>query len=560
VVVVDDDPSVRLEIFFDTDRFEVVRFFDCESALGEMQRRRQAGDNGPCFAFVDIVLPLHPRDGEMDPRAGLGLMEELRHLRPGIFLIPITGKGWGTETAAKRGILDEARTIGIWEYISKPVTRNEVLAVVERALRQSEPESPASPAAGLKRYAVRFGDGDMRYIVSRDKQMQDSVLGRIAMDGPTGTPVLIYGETGTGKELVARAIHQASGRQRFLSVNCAAIPDSLIESELFGHERGAFSGAEARRIGKFELADRGTIFLDEVGDLSAPAQAKLLRVLQEKEFERLGSTTTIRVDARVVAATNQDLEGMIREGRFREDLYYRLEGTVIRIPPLRERRDDIPLIALYYLELLNERHSCGCRFADEALANMADYRWPGNVRELENVVSYGFARCGRSLIAGADLPARVTARHAGEGFQAAVLDLARHIVADPLLSLGVANILIAQEVFQRCSGKAEAACKALGISPNTLNKYRRSMDEVSDALAAAGFDEERAARKLPDFGSASFLRRRVRAFLLGMSDSDLVLWQEQNGRSHEWLAYMRWVRSQPADEEPASEAAREPRG
>jgi DNA-binding NtrC family response regulator len=551
VLVVDDDPTVRLETFFDSDRFEVVRCFDCETAIDEMLQRPEAGEAGACFAFVDIVLPIRQDDSEMDPRAGLGLMQELKRLQPGIFLVPITGKGWGTETASKRGILDEARTIGIWEYISKPVTRNEVLAVVERAIRQLEPEARTGKDGGLKRYAVSFGGGEVRYIVSGDKVMQDEVIGRIAMEGPSGTPVLIYGETGTGKELVARAIHQASGRRRFLSVNCAAIPDSLIESELFGHERGAFSGAEGKRTGKFELADGGTLFLDEVGDLSLPAQAKLLRVLQEQEFERLGGTETIKVDARVVAATNQDLEAMIREGRFREDLYYRLEGIVIRIPPLRERRDDVPLIARYYLEILNEKHSVGCRFAADAFEQLAGYDWPGNVRELQNAVNYAFSKCGRSLITGEDLPPKIASRDDGRDMRSAVSDIAREIVADSLLSLSVANMLIVQEVHRRCNGRSEAACKALGISANTLNKYRRSMNEVSEALIAAGFDEDRAARSLPDFGSAAFLRRRVRAFLFGMTDPELVRHQERKGYSHRWLDYMRWVRSLPTEDDPS---------
>jgi DNA-binding NtrC family response regulator len=551
VLVVDDDPAVRIEAFFDPERFEVLRCFDCETAVERLPAHQDEPGARPCFAFVDIVLPIRRGNAEMDPRAGLGLMRELGRLWPGIFLVPITGKGWGTETATKRGILDEARAIGIWEYISKPVTRNEVLAVVERALRQQAPAELAEADCGLKRYAVSFDAGEPRFIVSGDKVMQDEVIGRIAMEGPSGTPVLIFGETGTGKELVARAVHQASARRRFLSVNCAAIPDALIESELFGHERGAFSGADGRKAGKFELADGGTIFLDEVGDLSLPAQAKLLRVLQEQEFERVGGTETIRVDVRVVAATNQDLDGMIRQGRFREDLYYRLEGIVIRIPPLRERRDDIPLIARYYLELLNAKHSADCRFAEGALARLLTYHWPGNVRELQNMVNDAFWRGSRSLITAEDLPAKIAARDARQDLRPVIAELARGVVTDPLLSLGVANILIAQEVYRQSAGASEASCKALGISPNTLNKYRRSMDEVSQELIAAGFDEDRAAARLPDFGSATFLRRRIRAFLFAMSDAELVEHQEERGYSGQWLAYMRWVRCLPAEEDGA---------
>jgi len=215
------------------------------------------------------------------------------------------------------------------------------------------------------------------------------ILERVAMVAPSPTSVLILGESGTGKELIANAIHQGSGRvdRRFIKVNCAALPETLLESELFGHERGAFTGAVARRPGRFELADGGTIFLDEIGEMTFATQAKLLRVLQEREFEPLGSTKTVKVDIRIVAASNRILEEEVKRGAFREDLFYRLNVVPIELPPLRERREDIPLLIDHFLKIYNERNVRNLQgFHPRALDALMRYAWPGNIRELENVV------------------------------------------------------------------------------------------------------------------------------------------------------------------------------
>jgi transcriptional regulator with GAF, ATPase, and Fis domain len=228
--------------------------------------------------------------------------------------------------------------------------------------------------------------------------------------------VLIQGESGTGKELIANGIHHGSPRRSrpFIKVNCAALPETLLESELFGYERGAFTGAVARKEGRFELADGGTLFLDEIGDLSPATQAKLLRVLQEGEFERLGGTRTLRVDVRLVAATHTDLAALVQDRRFREDLFYRLNVITIRIPPLRDRREDIPLLAQHFLRRFAAKNAKGIAgFTDEALDLLETYAWPGNVRELENVIERAVVLTRSSMISPADLPETLAAKLLG---------------------------------------------------------------------------------------------------------------------------------------------------
>jgi two-component system nitrogen regulation response regulator NtrX len=232
------------------------------------------------------------------------------------------------------------------------------------------------------------------------------VLEAVRRAAPTDATVLLLGESGVGKELVARAIHRNSRRaaQRFIQVNCAAIPEELIESELFGHEKGSFTGATEKQIGKFEQADRGTIFLDEVGDMSQKTQAKVLRVLQEQEVERLGSARTIKVDVRVIAATNKNLEDAIQRGEFREDLFFRLNVIPVVVPPLRERREDIPLLAEHFARRLSEEHNVRRRFDPRALEALQHYRWRGNIRELRNAVERMVIMTDREVIGVGDLP------------------------------------------------------------------------------------------------------------------------------------------------------------
>jgi DNA-binding NtrC family response regulator len=317
----------------------------------------------------DVVLT----DVKMPGMDGLALLSEMRARGHAMPVVMMSGHGT-IETAV------EAVRLGALDFIEKPVGTERLLVTLENAVRfarlegeRAELAAELSPSGGL------VGDGPAM-------QKLKAVIEKAA---PSEGRVLIAGENGTGKELVARAIHEGSGRRGgpFVKLNCAAVPAELIESELFGHEKGAFTGAVGARKGKFELADGGTLFLDEVGDMPASMQAKLLRVLQEGELERVGGTETLRVDVRVIAATNRDLDEMIEGGSFREDLYYRLNVVPIRTPPLRSRREDIPdLVARFLAEAASRNHRRGMALADGALDLLARHAWPGNVRELRNVV------------------------------------------------------------------------------------------------------------------------------------------------------------------------------
>jgi nitrogen regulation protein NR(I) len=330
------------------------------------------GDDGLARALhepFDVVLT----DLRLPGLGGLDLVRQLREAQPRLPVVMMTAHGT-IETAI------ETTKLGAYDYLQKPFEMEELLALLRKA----------TEAGRLMREPIAIADASASRtaLVGQSRVMQEiwKDIGRIAARPVT---VLIRGETGTGKELIARALYQHSDRAKaaFIAVNCAAIPENLLESELFGHERGAFTGADQRRIGRFEQAHRGTLFLDEIGDLSAGTQAKLLRVLQEKSIHRVGGNEIIPVDARVIAATHRDLETMIREGKFREDLFYRLSVATIRLPPLRERRDDIPALVEHFLR------KCAAEFdlqpvslAPGALGLLQAEMWPGNIRELENTI------------------------------------------------------------------------------------------------------------------------------------------------------------------------------
>ncbi|MBI4590676.1 MAG: sigma-54-dependent Fis family transcriptional regulator, partial [Candidatus Rokubacteria bacterium] len=290
------------------------------------------------------------------------------------------------------------------------------------------------------------------------------VLALVKQVAPSASSVLIQGESGTGKELVARALHEGSPRRgrSFIRVNCAALPETLLESELFGYERGAFTGALTRKEGRFELADGGTLLLDEVGDLTAVTQAKLLRVLQEGEFERLGATKTLKVDVRILAATNRDLALLVKDGRFREDLYYRLNVITIEVPPLRERVEDIPLLAQHFLRVhAAKNHRAIEGFTEAALALLRAYPWPGNVRELEHAVERAVVLARGSLIDLADLPPAVS--------QA---EPVTRVVPIPLgMPLDEVEQRLIEETLSFTKGNKELAAKLLGIASRTI--YRK---------------------------------------------------------------------------------------
>ena len=369
LLIVDDDEKIlfAFQTMFKKDGYDTVVARDGKEALEKVESSR------PDAVIMDITMP------KVD---GLHALQAMRERNAAIPVVLITGFGT-MQTAIK------AMQMGAFEYLTKPLDVVTVREVVRRALSSSMPgKAPGQDQVSFNTQTVN------RYeFVGRTPQIQGvyKLIGSISTT-PNHTSVLILGESGTGKELVARAIHANSpaAHEPFIAINCAALPDTLLESELFGYEKGTFTGAAERRLGKFEIAARGTIFLDEIGNLTSQLQQKLLRVLQEREFERLGGNETRRVEARFIAATNQDLMTAVREKLFREDLFFRLNVATIRLAPLRERADDIPLLAQHFLRKYNEQLKKRVRsICDESMSMLRSYSYPGNVRELENIIERG---------------------------------------------------------------------------------------------------------------------------------------------------------------------------
>ncbi len=359
ILIVDDDPNTLAQLAraFRMEGLEAVVADSAEKALERL--RAETLD----AVVSDVVMP---------GANGLELLEAIRRERPDLPVVMISGQA--TIEMAVR-----ATRSGAVDFLEKPVSAQKLMVTVENAVRLRRLEEENRE---LRR---QVGDGELLF---RSAAMQ-RVASQIEMVAGTESAVCILGETGVGKELVARAIHRASSRRDgpFVKLNCAAVPAELIESELFGHEKGSFTGAISRHIGKFEAAARGTLFLDEIGDMPAPMQAKLLRVLQEREFERIGSNRVMTADVRVIAATNKDLRRLISAGQFREDLFHRIYVFPIAVPPLCERREDVPLLAEHFArEIAQQNNWKDARIAPEALEKLARYGWPGNVRELRNVV------------------------------------------------------------------------------------------------------------------------------------------------------------------------------
>ncbi|MBI3621823.1 MAG: sigma-54-dependent Fis family transcriptional regulator [Nitrospirae bacterium] len=363
VLIVDDEPVQAgiLGEILTHEGFDVTTHTQPAQALALAQR--QSFD----LVICDLKMP------GMD---GVELLRELRKIHPDLTVIIMTAYGT-IETAVN------AMRHGAFDYVTKPFSKEELLIAVQRAMKHLELSREnvyLREELGLRLAAST--------LIGRSEVMRKiyKMMAKIAQDDKA--TVLIDGETGTGKELVARIIHQMSPRREapFIAVNCAAIPDSIMESEFFGYEKGAFTGATGAKAGRFELADRGTLFLDEVAELTAEIQGKLLRVLQSKEFERLGGTRTHRVDVRILAATNKPLRDEVRAGRFREDLYYRLNIVPLTLPPLRERKEDIPLLADYFLEKFHTEGKRRMTLSPDAVALLTQYDYPGNVRELENLL------------------------------------------------------------------------------------------------------------------------------------------------------------------------------
>ncbi len=387
ILIVDDEKAIQTTLrgVLEDEGYRVSAVGSGPEAIARVQ------DEAPDLVFLDIWMP------GMD---GLEALAEVKRLRPESAVVMISGHGT-IETAVK------ATKLGAYDFIEKPLSLEKTLLTATRALEHSRLERE---------------NRDLRERLERSQEIVgkslliDELRTQIATAAPTNGRVLIHGENGSGKELVARAIHALSARRDgpFVEVNCAAIPEELIESELFGHERGAFTGAVARRRGKFELADQGTIFLDEVGDMSLKTQAKVLRVLEEQAFERVGGKETIRVDVRVLAASNQNLREQIAAGRFRDDLFYRLSVIPIEVPALRQRKEDVPLLVEHFIKLFSGENGKRLKtISVEALAYFLSYDWPGNVRELRNMVERLVIMAPHDVISPEDLPPPLRPREAG---------------------------------------------------------------------------------------------------------------------------------------------------
>jgi len=439
VLVVDDDPGVR-ESFRLTleDHYDVIDVPDGPDALDAVRA-----------SHVDLVL-LDIRLPEMD---GIEVLERLKAIDEGIEVILVTAvKTVRTAVAAMK--------LGAFDYLTKPFEEDELLAVIARALEKRALEREVTFLRGELARARDFDE-----IVGQHPAMQ-KIYRLIAQVARTTTTVLITGESGTGKELVARAIHRQGPRRdrSFVAVNPAAIAESLIESELFGHERGAFTGAHQRKLGRFELAQGGTLFLDEIATLKEELQIKLLRVLQEREIERVGGTHPIKIDVRIIAATNADLKDAVARGAFREDLYYRLNVVSIDVPPLAQRADDVPLLVEHFVH----RYSRECNkpvdgLSPEVLSALRDYEWPGNVRELQNVIERAVVLAEGPVIQLSDLPLDVLLPKHREKIRTA-----DHLPLKNATEEFERQIVL--RVLERVGGNQSEAARILGLHRNTINR------------------------------------------------------------------------------------------
>jgi DNA-binding NtrC family response regulator len=449
ILVVDDERHQRdiLKTILEGEGYEVTAAGNARQALEEAR-------NG---AF-DVVLT----DLKMPDQSGIELLRELLRLQPGLCVILMTAHG-SIDSAV------EAMRQGAFDYLTKPLERDQMLLVVKRGLERSRLVRENRMLQEQLRDRFRLDN-----IVGAHGSMHDvfRIVHKVAASSST---VLIYGESGTGKELVARALHfQSERRSRpFYAVNVAALPESILETELFGHEKGAFTGAESRKVGLFEQASGSTLFLDEVGDLKRDLQVKLLRTLQEREILRVGGTERLKVDVRIIAATNQDLERAVREGRFREDLYYRLNVIPIVLPPLRDRRTDIPLLVEHFMKKYgaDTKRTIG----DRALKALTDYDWPGNVRELESVIERALLLAEGEEILPSDLPAAV---RAGLSLPRGPLSLD---IPESGIDLEAVERSLVLKALEKAEGNVSRAARLLGLTRRTMQYRLEKIQEEASA-------------------------------------------------------------------------------
>jgi DNA-binding NtrC family response regulator len=434
ILIVDDESNARaaLSEILREEGYATETAADGFKALGKLE------EFTPDVILTDLKMP------GLD---GIAFMEKARSASPGAVFVVMTA--FGTISSAV-----EALKKGADNYLLKPLDMDTLGVVIERSMEKARLLQETRALRDRLRERNAFS-----HIVSADPRM-NAVLDLVAQVGPSKASVLITGESGTGKELIAEAIHLASPRSKapFVRLHCAALSESLLESELFGHERGAFTGAVARREGRFKQADGGTLFLDEIGEISPGVQVKLLRFLQERSFERVGGNETLKVDVRVIAATNRDLSAEITKGKFREDLFYRLNVVTVELPPLRDRRGDISALASFFLRrYASENGKMIECFSDEALDAMLAYRWPGNVRELENAVERAVVLCDGPMVEARHLPASVVPAELRDGMPpvpgSSIADLERWAI---------------MKTLEACGGSTSKAATVLGISPRKI--------------------------------------------------------------------------------------------
>jgi two-component system NtrC family response regulator len=471
VLIVDDEDGIRTQLRWGLgDRFALTVAGTAEEARQAVQKERFDA------VTLDLGLPPDPNG----PSEGLRLLEEFLTHDPAMKVVVLTGNS-DHENAIR------AVQLGAFDYYLKPVELSELSAILQRACRLSRLDREAVDAT-----ASALPSSPSAEIIGETAVMR-RIFDTIRRVARTDVTVLISGESGTGKELVARAIHANSPRRKrpFVAINCGAIPENLVESELFGHEKGSFTGAHTQRKGRLELADAGTVFLDEVAELSGPIQVKLLRILQDRQLERVGGRELIPLDVRILAATNRDIKRATHEGRFREDLYYRLAVVNIAIPPLRERIEDLHVLATTFLERFSTEYKVRARkFSQDALAAMHAYPWPGNVRELEN-------RIKRAVIMAE-----------GRNIAASDLELTGEIEHHPTLSLKAARNEVERrvlvEALQRNQGNISRAAKAVQLS-------RPAFHELLAKHSIRADEFKRVSQELKDRGQQSAVSPQPKA-------------------------------------------------
>jgi DNA-binding NtrC family response regulator len=456
ILVIDDEESIRelLKDFLESKGLDVITASNGSSGLSILKEEKLD------LFLLDLMMP---------GMSGLDVLREADYGKIGIPSIVITAHAT-VQTAV------EAMKLGAFDYITKPFNLEELYIAVNRALDVSKLQK--ENVRMKKELRKKFG---YKKIIGNSAPIQN-IIKFIEKIADTDSTVLVTGESGTGKELVAKTIHYHSSRSQkpFIPLNCGAIPKDILESELFGHEKGAFTGAVNARIGRFELANNGTLFLDEIGELAPELQVKLLRVLQEKEFERVGGVKTMKVDVRIIAATNRDLEKGVKEGTFREDLYYRLNVIPLHLPSLRKMKEDIPLFIEYFTREMSKRKKKEApKISPEALTCMEYYRWPGNVRELENLIERLIILKEGDIVTPDDLPERLREKRQPEGLPSREQALSSDGVDLNLMLDEIENNMIVQ-ALEISKGVKSKAASLLGLNRTTLiEKMKKKAIEYS---------------------------------------------------------------------------------